>query len=83
MKSILVEIYLPSIYQTFDVILPRKIYVYEAIKVLADMMSKLTNGSFIPNKEIILCNKTTGEILSVNKTLEELLLKNGAKLMLI
>ena len=83
MKKVLVEIYLPSTNQEFDVILPKRIYVYQAVKVIADMMNKLTNGVFIQNDETVLCNKNTGEIFSMNKTIEELSLKNGAKLMLL
>lgn len=83
MKKVFVEIYLPSTSQEFDVILPKRIYVYQAVKVIADMMNKLTNGVFIQNDETVLCNKNTGEIFSMNKTIEELSLKNGAKLMLL
>lgn len=83
MKKVLVEIYLPSTNQEFDVILPKRIYVYQAVKVIADIMNKLTNGVFIQNDETVLCNKNTGEIFSMNKTIEELSLKNGAKLMLL
>lgn len=83
MKKILVEIYLPSTSQEFDVILPKRIYVHEAVKIIAEMVNKLSNGIFIQNEETVLCNRNTGEILSINKTIEELSLKNGAKLMLI
>ena len=78
MKKILVEIYLPSTFQVFDVILPKKIYVHEAIKLISNMMNKLSNGTFVANEETILCNRDSGEILGTNKTIEELALRNGA-----
>lgn len=83
MNKILVEIYLPSTNQEFDVILPKRVYVYEAVKIIAEIVNKLSNGIFIQNEETVLCNRNTGEILSINKTIEELSLRNGAKLMLI
>jgi len=83
MKNLLVEVYLPSVNQSYDVMLPKKIYVYEAIKVISDMLSKLTDGNFIANDDAILCDKVTGKIISRNVLIDDVPLQNGSKLMLI
>lgn len=83
MKNLLVEVYLPSVNQSYDVMLPKKIYVYEAIKVISDMLSKLTDGNFVANDDVVLCEKATGKIISKNVLVDDVPLQNGSKLMLI
>lgn len=83
MNKVLTEIYLPSINESYDVFLPKQIRIHEAISMLSTMMYNLSNGFFKPSDDIILCDKITGEIFDINKSIKDLNLKNGSKLMLI
>lgn len=83
MNKVLTEIYLPSINKSYDVFLPKQISIYEAINMLSTMMYNLSDGFFKPSNDTILCNKITGEIYDINKSIKDLNLQNGSKLMLI
>lgn len=80
MDKILVEVYIPASNDTFDVLIPLKSKLYEVIYLLANTLSELTEGYEI-KANTPLCDRHTGEILDINKTVKELSLRNGSKLM--
>lgn len=83
MHKILVEIYNPASNQSYDVFIPLKSKVYEVTYLLSNAISELSNGSYKSTQKSVLCDRNTGEILDINSTIEDIGLKNGAKMMLL
>ena len=83
MHKILVEIYNPALYNTYDVFIPLKSPVYEVVYLLTHTISELSQDQYKATEQSILCDRQTGDLFDINKTIEELGLKNGSKLMLL
>ncbi|MBM7618448.1 hypothetical protein JOC95_000290 [Bacillus tianshenii] len=82
MDKILVEVYVPASNDKHDVFIPVSSKLYEVVYLLSSTVSELSHGYFKATPDTVLCNKSNGEILNINQTIEELNLQNGAKLML-
>jgi hypothetical protein len=83
MEKILVEVFLPAANKSFDVYIPLKLRFYEVTFMIAKAVSELSNGFFNAQEVSLFCEKSTGKLLNVNRSSEELGLKNGSKLMLL
>ena len=83
MDDILVEIYLPVTGKAYDVILPKKCKMYEVTHLVSKAVSELSEGTFIPSDDTIICDRASGAVFNINLSVEELDLTNGSKLMLI
>jgi hypothetical protein len=83
MHKILVEIYNPASNNSYDVFIPLKSPVYEVVYLLTHTISELSQGQYKATEQSILCDRQTGDLFDINKTIEELGLKNGSKLMLL
>lgn len=83
MHKILVEVYNPASNNSFDVFIPLKSPVYEVVYLLANTISELSQGHYTATEQSILCDRKTGNLLDINKTIETLGLRNGSKLMLL
>jgi len=82
-NKILIEVYFPAIYKSFDVYIPDDVSFYRITSMIQKVSEKLTNGLFIPSEDNVLCAVDTGIILDINQTARELCLHNGSKLMFI
>ncbi|WP_078556663.1 methyltransferase [Bacillus alkalicellulosilyticus] len=82
MNKILVEVYVPVLNNHFDVYLPLTSKVYEIKILLVRALEDMTAGYFISHENVI-CDRHTGEVLDINKSVLDLELINGSKLMLI
>jgi hypothetical protein len=83
MHKILVEIYNPASNNTYDVFIPLKSPVYEVVYLLTHTISDLSQGHYKATEQTVLCDRMTGNVFDINRTFEELSLKNGSKLMLL
>lgn len=83
MHKILVEIYNPASNHTFDVFIPLESKLYEVTLLLSNAVSELSNGFYKATEQTALCDRSSGQVLDINLTVEELGLKNGSKLMLL
>jgi hypothetical protein len=83
MHKILVEIYNPASNNSYDVFIPLKSSLYEVVYLLSTTISELSQGQYKATEQSILCDRQTGDLFDINKTIEELGLKNGSKLMLL
>lgn len=83
MHKILVEIYNPASNNTYDVWIPQKSPVYEVVYLLTHTISDLSQGQYKATDQTVLCDRMTGSVFDINKTIEKLGLKNGSKLMIL
>lgn len=83
MDKILIQICLPAANKSYDVYVPQKSRLHEILALLSGTLTELSEGYYTVRSNSIFCDKTTGKILDINMSAEELKLKNGSKLILI
>lgn len=83
MNKILTEVFVPSVGETFEMYLPRDSRMSEVLGLIQQAVRELTGGAFLPDKEVIICERTTGMVYNINLTVEQLGLKNGSRLMIV
>lgn len=83
MNKVLVEIYVPAVQRTFDVFLPDRVPIHQMTDGIAKIISDLTEGRFVPLKDVVICDGKTGAVYDVNQDARELLLHNGSRLIMI
>lgn len=81
-QEVLVQVFVPIVNQKFDVYIPKNLRVHQTTELLVTLFKKKLENSFI-EKNIFLCDKSSGKILDVNITNEEANIVSGTELMLI
>ena len=83
MNTILVEVYLPADGQRYDIRVPRAMNSLLAAHLTADALADLSGGSYRSSRSSIFAWYDSGRLLETGKSLEELNVKNGSKLLLV
>lgn len=83
MNKILVEVYLPAADKTYDMFLPPESKIYEVVQMLSSIMEDLAGGFFTASDDTVICYRDTGAVLDFNKSVDELSLHNGSRLIII
>lgn len=81
-NQILVECFVPSVNQNYDIRIPIEKTIHEVIELLSKSISELSGGLFIA-EESLLCDRNSGRVYDINLSVKEQGLVNGSKLMLI
>lgn len=82
-KQILVKIDLPAAGKMYEVFIPDDIHFSVIANQLADMLSDLSEGMYLPSDPIVLINTSSGATININATAEEQNIKYGSRLLLI
>lgn len=83
MNRILVNVFVPIIGESFDIFVPTNVQLYDVLELIKKAVISMSDGRFFQNEKTVLCTKESGIILDINKTLNELGISNGSRLMLI
>lgn len=83
MNKVMIDLYLPAAGVSYDMRIPANCRIGEIIPLLEHCMAELEEGYYIPTKEAVLCERTTGVVLDINVTPMEMGIINGTRLMLI
>ena len=83
MEKILVEVYVPSLMKSFDIFIPSVSQLGTVLELIKKAVNEITDGLFVPMDNTVLCNFENGKILDINKSVSELEICNGSRLMLI
>jgi hypothetical protein len=83
MNKILVEIQVPAIGTSYDFWIPAHLYLNEVLLSVGKALEDLSNGSFLLSEDTVICDKTDGAILNLEKTVADLGIRNGSVLLLI
>ena len=79
----LVEISVPAATEKYDVYIPLESKMGEVVKMVASVLSDLSDGKYKATDDAILCDAETGTIFNINMEVAELGIKTGSRLMLI
>lgn len=82
-KQILIRIDLPAAGKMFEVFIPSDILFSLIVNPLADMLSNLSEGLYLPSEPVVLINQSNGATININATAEEQNLMYGSRLLLI
>jgi len=82
-NKVLVELYVPSIDEIYNLYLPVNRKIGNIIVLLNKSLFELTNGIFVGNDYTLLYNRMTGERYSINALLRETNIRNGSSLVLL
>jgi hypothetical protein len=83
MEKILVEVLLPAANTGYDIYIPIVSRMDEVTALVSAVLSELSAGKYKSDSNAVLCDAATGTIFDINKTVDELGIKNGSKLILI
>lgn len=83
MNKLLVQVYLPASRQSFDFRIPAAMNCQIAAQLAAIAVKSLTDQQFATSHSCLLAWKDTGQLLKIDKSLEEAGVLNGSRLMLI
>ena len=83
MSRILVKVAVPAADKERDVFIPYECRMLEITELVKAVFSEETAHSFAPAADTVLCDGETGAVHDVNRTAEELGLRNGSRLLLI
>ena len=82
-NKVLINLYVPILNVSYDIFVPVQSRLYEVTELVKKAVSELSEGQFIPSLDTVIANRISGEILDVNRTVFELDIQNGTKLMLV
>ncbi len=83
MNKVIIEINVPAANEKFDVFVPKTSKIYEVIELVSEMFSSILEGKYKKTSDAVLCDAASGKVLDINKSVYELNLINGSKLILI
>lgn len=81
---ILVDIYIPSIDDSYDFMLDENVSIEQVIVEISEMISKKVKGKVPENKaDFMMCSMDKSEVLDRNQSLYEAGIRDGNRLMLV
>lgn len=83
MEKVLINLYVPSIGESFDVYIPVFLTVKEIILLLAKAIENLSDGRYLSSGQEILCLKNRNMILTETHLLEDYAVRTGEKFVFI
>lgn len=83
MNKVLIEIYVPAIYEYFDIFAPIDVPVKDLQKIIADGITEITNEKYIASGNEQLCLKEPAGLLNPSLTLQDYDIKDGTQICLI
>lgn len=83
MNKIVVEVRVPAINKVYDARIPKDIQVWEMVKMITDMISRLEPEMYSQKNQVVLCDYDTGKKIDINSLVAEAGLVNGTRLLLV
>lgn len=81
--KVLVNLYVPVLNVSYDIFIPLQSRFFEVTDLIKRAVLELSEGQFIPSQDTVIAHRASGKIFDVNRTVFELEIGNGTKLMLI
>ena len=83
MKKYLVDVFVPAIGVHYDVYLPTRKQVAEAMRLLINIVESLSGGSYKGTPNSTLLREHDGVALNLNETIHDAGVRNSSKLILV
>lgn len=82
MNKILIELYVPALNASYDLLIPSDSRLYEVQTLVRRAVTAYSDGAYLAGEEAALCRREDGGALDVSLSARELGLYNGIRLML-
>jgi len=82
-NKVLVKVYVPTIEEQYDILIPLNRRLYNVIKLLVKAINELSNGYYVPKNKPILYNKISAIPYDEKLSIRESNIRNGTELVLI
>lgn len=82
MNKILINLFVPSINEKFDILVLENKKLSEIKQLIIEGITNLTNDNLKNVDNLILCNQETGVMYNLEYTVKENLITDGTKLIL-
>ncbi len=83
MQNLLINLYLPTLQQYFEIRVPAAMNCMLAAQLAAKAVAPLSNQTYAPSRSSLLAWKENGRLLELGKTMSEAGVKNGSRLILV
>ena len=83
MKTIIIEVHLPADGGKYDIRVPGSMNSLLAAHLTADALANLSDGNYRSSRSSIFAWMDSGKLLETGKSLEELHVENGSRLLLV
>lgn len=83
MEKILVNLFVPSVQEKYDIFVPSNLEIGVLVSVLANGVQDLCNGRYCQSEKEMLIRLSPDIVLNPHKTLSYYDIKDGARLVLI
>lgn len=83
MNKILINLYVPSLNQYYDLFIPVNEFIWKINKLVVKSISDLSDGKLLMNQNYVIANIETGKIYDNNDIVINTDIRNTTKLVLI
>jgi len=83
MNKIIIEVHIPAIDEIYDVKLPKDIQIWEATRMISDLIASTHPGLYSRDNQAMLCNYDDGQLIPVNVVVDDSGLVNGSRVLLV
>ena len=83
MNKTIVGVYVPVLSKEYDIFIPGNVQMFDVLELIKKAVAELSEGRFVPNSSTVICSRETGITLDINKSANELGIRNGSELMLV
>ena len=82
MEKLLVTIEVPSVEQSFDLVVPETLTPQLLIQLLYQLLAELTGNAYVPSGPELLCRREDRSVLPIDLPLNEIGIRMGDHLIL-
>lgn len=82
MEKLLVTIEVPSVEQSFDLVVPETLTPQLLIQLLYQLLAELTSNAYVPSGTELLCRREDRSVLPIDLPLNEIGIRMGDHLIL-
>lgn len=83
MNRLLVDIYIPVIFKSYQMFIPANVKMRKLMPLIESIVQELSYDAYMPSKSSVLCRRDNGSIVNSNATAEQAGIINGTGLILI
>ena len=82
-NKVLIKLYVPTLGETFDIFIPVNEMIWRVNRLIVKLVSDMSEGSFILDKDYAMINIDTGKIYDNNDIIINTDIRNATRILLI
>ena len=82
-NKVLIKLYVPTLGETFDIFIPVNEMIWRVNRLIVKLVSDMSEGSFILDKDYAMINMDTGKIYDNNDIIINTDIRNATRILLV